>query len=167
MLFSKITLLSLVAIATALPNAIPEPEPEPAQLEARTWNWKWNYNKCECDCPYQNYKRDENGLEARTLWLLPNFWDKNSCQHGCDNYCKDAYKSISHLEPFATAIKRRCYEFLLILLGASQSRKRSARTMQRTPTNIARSSARTVATTSASQPTLMNPAARTSGKLSL
>ena len=88
MLFTKATLLSLVALAAALPNAMPEPEPA-AQLEARTFSWKWNLNKCECDCPKGNYKRDVDGLEARTLWLL--LGNKDNCGKICKKKCDDYY----------------------------------------------------------------------------
>jgi len=89
--FAKVTLLSLVALATALPNALPEPEP--AALEARTFNWKWWNNNCECDCHESNYPRDVNGLQTRTLWLLPHLNEK-ICAKSCKKKCDEEYECM-------------------------------------------------------------------------
>lgn len=88
--FTKFTLLSIVALATALPNAIPEPEP--AQLEARTWGWNWYGKNCDCTCnEHGNYPRS---LETRTIWHLPNLSEK-LCQKQCKKKCDDYYDGKS------------------------------------------------------------------------
>ena len=96
MLFSKVAILSLVAAATAIPNAMPEPEPN--QLEARTYSWLWNNKDCNCKCEEGNkgWKRSEE-LETRTLsWYFPKP-DKDSCKKECKKKCDDVSNRIQFL----------------------------------------------------------------------
>lgn len=89
MQFSKIAILSMVALATALPNAVPEPEAN--QLEARTWGWNWKDKHCDCKCeePHHGWKREAGDLETRTLsWLLP-ILHKDECPKQCKKKCDD------------------------------------------------------------------------------
>jgi len=86
--FAKFTILSLVALATALPNAVPEPEPEPAVLDARTSNWYWRNNKCDCDCRENHYRRDVDDLESRG-WsdgIRKQLECKKHCKKKCDDW---------------------------------------------------------------------------------
>ena len=93
MIRSTLTRLSLVAAATAIPNAMPEPEPN--QLEARTFSWIWNPKDCNCKCEEGNkgWKRSEE-LETRTLsWLFPKL-GKDQCQKECKKKCDDVSNRI-------------------------------------------------------------------------
>ena len=81
MQFTKITLFSLIAIAAAVPNPLPEAEPA---LEARTWGYNYHDNICDCQCSRNgNHKRE---LDTRTFTIITKILCYKKCKKECDEY---------------------------------------------------------------------------------
>lgn len=103
--FTKITIFSIVALATALPNAAPEPDAN--QLEARTFSWNWKNKNCHCKCDEgrHDWKRDEGNLETRTL----SWWYPSPHKDHCPKQCKKKCDKVSEIAMLACSFSYPSY----------------------------------------------------------